>query len=388
MVENGITTGTSPSTFSPDDLLTRGQMAALLWRLAERPVPTQAHPFADVVKAWQGDPVSWLFGSGITTGTSPTHFSPADSLTRGQIATFLHRYKGTPTVGIDYVHPTTPVCPAPVAGPSGAPTLSALDPFLTRPFEGSFTKLFDGEGTAYVPDDGTLWLVDDNSTTTVLHEIDATTGALLDSISIDELAAAPPLGGGMPLAGTHRADDLEALAYDENTDQLYAFSGTSDSAPTTPTVFRLTRDGDSFGVESYQPLDDGADSAAVGPDGMIYVVQDGVATNDDLRTYDYLTNTFGPRFSIPGVRGAIWGIGFSPDGSDLWIGNEVTTLYRVDWATKTIDPGYRLPLADWMAEPTGIEIISGTLHILDGDDALDSSDPLKYAVHRLPISTS
>ena len=114
MAANGITTGTSPTTFSPEDLLTRGQLAALLHRLAGSP-PAPPSAFVDVVAPWQIDPVDWMAANGITTGTSPTTFSPDDPATRAQLATFLHRHEGSPAVVID---PSSPYCP-PVGGPSG-----------------------------------------------------------------------------------------------------------------------------------------------------------------------------------------------------------------------------------------------------------------------------
>jgi hypothetical protein len=101
----GITTGTSSSTFSPDRALTRGQFAALLYRFAGRPPVAEPHPFSDVDKGWQQDPVSWLFAEGITTGTSATEFSPGDPVTRGQMATFLYRYQGSPPVTVDASSP-------------------------------------------------------------------------------------------------------------------------------------------------------------------------------------------------------------------------------------------------------------------------------------------
>ena len=110
MFNNDITNGTSPTTYSPDDELTRGQLAALVWRLDGFPAPGPAHPFTDVVRDWQQDPVSWMFNNDITTGTSPTTFSPDDLTTRGQIAAFLHRYKGSPVVVID---PASPFCAPP-----------------------------------------------------------------------------------------------------------------------------------------------------------------------------------------------------------------------------------------------------------------------------------
>lgn len=108
MSNNDITTGTSATTFSPEDVLTRGQMAALLFRLEGNPAGSPHHPFVDVVKDWQQDPISWMADQGITTGTSPIMFSPDDTVTRGQLAAFFYRYKGSPAVEID---PSSPVCP-------------------------------------------------------------------------------------------------------------------------------------------------------------------------------------------------------------------------------------------------------------------------------------
>jgi hypothetical protein len=89
----GITTGTSATTFSPNDPVTRGQMAAFLFRLAGEPGGSPAHGFSDVPPtAFYADAVKWLKAEGITTGTSATTFSPNDAVTRGQMAAFLFRY--------------------------------------------------------------------------------------------------------------------------------------------------------------------------------------------------------------------------------------------------------------------------------------------------------
>ena len=104
MANTGITTGTSPETFSPDNTLTRAQVAAFLHRLAGEP-DAPRHPFTDVISGWQQNPVSWMAEIGITTGTSPETFSPDNTLTRAQLITFLHRYQGEPNATID---PTTP----------------------------------------------------------------------------------------------------------------------------------------------------------------------------------------------------------------------------------------------------------------------------------------
>jgi len=101
MAENDITTGTTPTTYSPDAPLTRGQTAVLLHRLAGNPDAPPPDRFRDVIKAWQIAPVGWMLDEGITTGTSWTTFSPEDTVTRGELATFFYRYKGSPEVVVD-----------------------------------------------------------------------------------------------------------------------------------------------------------------------------------------------------------------------------------------------------------------------------------------------
>lgn len=92
-VEQGITNGTSATTFSPDATVTRGQTAAFLWRVAKQPqVDQTANPFADVTQdAYYYNAVLWAVAKGITNGTSATTFSPDQGCTRAQIVTFLWR---------------------------------------------------------------------------------------------------------------------------------------------------------------------------------------------------------------------------------------------------------------------------------------------------------
>ena len=92
-VENGITNGTSDTTFSPNASCTRGQMATFLYRNAKTPAVTGDHPFTDVKDdAYYNDAVIWAAKEGITNGTSDTTFSPDADCTRGQMVTFLYRY--------------------------------------------------------------------------------------------------------------------------------------------------------------------------------------------------------------------------------------------------------------------------------------------------------
>lgn len=95
--EKGLTTGTLPGLFEPMDFVTRGQMATFLHRFMDAPEPDGVAPFLDIVEdAFYETAVHWLFEAGITTGTTPTTFSPDDFVTRGQMATFLWRMCGSP----------------------------------------------------------------------------------------------------------------------------------------------------------------------------------------------------------------------------------------------------------------------------------------------------
>ena len=99
-VEHGVTYGTSASTFSPDASCTRAQMVTFLWRAAGSPEPeTAVNPFADVsASAYYYEAVLWAVENGITNGTSATTFSPDATVTRGQTVTFLWRNAGSPVV--------------------------------------------------------------------------------------------------------------------------------------------------------------------------------------------------------------------------------------------------------------------------------------------------
>ena len=92
-IENGITNGTSDTTFSPDAVCNRGQMATFLYRSAKTPSVSGSHDFTDVKSdAYYNDAVIWAADQKITNGTSDTTFSPDADCTRGQMVTFLYRY--------------------------------------------------------------------------------------------------------------------------------------------------------------------------------------------------------------------------------------------------------------------------------------------------------
>ena len=93
-VENGITKGTSDTTFSPNMTCTRAQIVAFLWRSEKSPAAGTANPFADVKStAYYAGAVLWALREDITRGTTSTAFSPDADCTRAQIVTFLWRCK-------------------------------------------------------------------------------------------------------------------------------------------------------------------------------------------------------------------------------------------------------------------------------------------------------
>ena len=98
-VEKGITNGTSAETFSPEAPCTRAQIVTFLWRAAGSPVVNYAMDLSDVAgDAYYAEAVRWALSDGITTGTSDHTFSPDAVCTREQAVTFLWRAAGSPAV--------------------------------------------------------------------------------------------------------------------------------------------------------------------------------------------------------------------------------------------------------------------------------------------------
>ena len=99
-VSQGITTGTSATTFSPDASCTRGQIVTFLWRAAGSPSPKGTSSFADVpAESYYAQAVAWAVENGITNGTGEGTFSPDTPCDRSQSVTFLFRALGGETAG-------------------------------------------------------------------------------------------------------------------------------------------------------------------------------------------------------------------------------------------------------------------------------------------------
>lgn len=97
-VENGITNGTTPTTFSPNDQCMRAHVVTFLWRAMGSPEPKlMVNPFVDVKPSdFYYKPVLWALENGITSGMDATHFGPMAYCNRAQVVTFLYRTMGSP----------------------------------------------------------------------------------------------------------------------------------------------------------------------------------------------------------------------------------------------------------------------------------------------------
>ena len=96
--QNGITAGTTTTTFSPNKTCTRAEIVTFLWRYAKKPVGYGSNnPFTDVNKTDHApyyDAILWAVSKGITAGSTTTTFSPNGTCTRGEAVTFLYRFEG------------------------------------------------------------------------------------------------------------------------------------------------------------------------------------------------------------------------------------------------------------------------------------------------------
>ena len=98
-VEKGITQGTDDTHFAPDGICTRAQIVTFLWRAAGSPAPKSISSFTDVpADAFYAKAVAWAVENGITSGTGESKFSPNATCTRAQAVTFLYRASGSPAV--------------------------------------------------------------------------------------------------------------------------------------------------------------------------------------------------------------------------------------------------------------------------------------------------
>ena len=92
VIANGMMKGTGTNTFEPNATTTRGMIVTILYRLEKEPA-SGASPFTDVdASQWYAKAVAWAAANGVVNGTSPTTFNPNDPITREQMAAILYRY--------------------------------------------------------------------------------------------------------------------------------------------------------------------------------------------------------------------------------------------------------------------------------------------------------
>ena len=98
-VENGITGGVGNNLFAPNRDCTRAQIVTFLWRAAGSPVVNYAMNMSDVPEgSYYAEAVRWALSEGITTGTTENTFSPDSECTRAQAVAFLFRYAASEAV--------------------------------------------------------------------------------------------------------------------------------------------------------------------------------------------------------------------------------------------------------------------------------------------------
>ena len=92
-VARGLMSGTDTHTFLPGGVTTRAQLVQVLYNLEGKPdVSDVAVPFTDAASGWYRDAVAWAYKTGVVDGMSPTTFAPNNTVTREQVAVILMRY--------------------------------------------------------------------------------------------------------------------------------------------------------------------------------------------------------------------------------------------------------------------------------------------------------
>ena len=91
-LDAGIMAGTGADTFSPDDSITRAQFATMFYRFVGSPETSDNSVFTDLTQDWYKKPIAWAAANGVLNGTGNNTFSPDDVITREQIAAIFYRY--------------------------------------------------------------------------------------------------------------------------------------------------------------------------------------------------------------------------------------------------------------------------------------------------------
>ena len=226
--DRGITTGTAPSTYAPNEVVTRAQMATFLWRFSLEPTTATPLPFTDVASGtYYHDAVRWLAAEGITTGVTPTRFDPRGAVSRGQMATFLWRLADEPAVG-----------------ELGTNRVDLETTIVTEAADLTPASTVDGAGTSVlvyatddVPDVGDVVVmgVSELTPTGFLGSVTSVSGSrvtteparLQDAIAAVDLASSFDVEEGMPLASSSLTPQAGGGGAFENVDASCSTGGST-----------------------------------------------------------------------------------------------------------------------------------------------------------------
>ena len=99
---HNLMSGMSDTIFAPEANTTRAQFVQVLYRLAGAPAVDKSDlPFTDLKADWYRDAIAWAYKNGIASGTSKTTFSPDQVITRQQMVAMIYHYKGDPKANGD-----------------------------------------------------------------------------------------------------------------------------------------------------------------------------------------------------------------------------------------------------------------------------------------------
>jgi len=225
----------------------------------------------------------------------------------------------------------------------------------------------DAESLAYVPEDDTFWLADDDRPS--LFAVARDSGAQQSRIDAASLLAALPDAGechdgdGNPATSCSYFNELETMAYDAATGQLFAINTVNHPAleppVDKPAIYRLHKDHcpGCFVFDSWQELPKGfIYGAAVVVNGSMYL-----GNGRRLHPYDYASNrvSTSPIYTSPSpIVEACF------DGHWLWVLTE-HAIRKVDWASRVTRAVYALDPVR-IQRPRGISVVDHTLYVLDG----------------------
>ncbi len=238
-------------------------------------------------------------------------------------------------------------------------------------------ELRDGESLEFVAPNNSLWITDDDSHH--VYEMDYTTKTIKSVISDTDLGNFAPEIGVCGYEYHKGACDIESVAYDSNSDNLYIFTGKS---PGTPAIFKLTRAdvNSSFTLSDYRALGTIEYSATTFIDSDFIV-----ASEKSLYKYNFDNNTTGDiLYTTP--KGKIVGLAYDKNSTTLWVTTSDFEILKVNWQTKETEAIYK-SRDNGVYDPRGIEIINNKIHILEGvndsggDVTAPIGHPLKNAIH-------